>query len=52
MSEYSTSGKWLELLKEIAPYVTRAAIIRDPTLTASVAQFAVIRARRDRSGWT
>jgi len=42
MSEYSTSGKWLELLKEIAPHVTRAAVIRDPTLTASVAQFAVI----------
>src|SRR6516162_10296007 len=40
--EYSTSGKWLELLKEIAPRVTRAAIIRDPTLTAAVAQFAAI----------
>ena len=38
----STSGKWLELLKEIAPRVTRAAIIRDPTLTAAVAQFAAI----------
>ena len=42
LSEYSTSGKWLELLKEIAPRVTRAAIIRDPTLTAAVAQFAAI----------
>jgi putative tryptophan/tyrosine transport system substrate-binding protein len=42
LSEYSTSGKWLELLKEIAPRVTRAAIIRDPTLTATVAQFAAI----------
>ena len=42
LSEYSTSGKWLELLKEIAPRVTRAAIIRDPTLTSSVAQFAAI----------
>ena len=41
-SEYSTSGKWLELLKEIAPRVTRAAIIRDPTLTPAVAQFAAI----------
>jgi len=42
LSEYSTSGKWLELLKEIAPRVTRAAIIRDPTLTSAVAQFAAI----------
>jgi putative ABC transport system substrate-binding protein len=42
LSEYSTSGKWLELLKEIAPRVTRAAIIRDPTLTATVGQFAAI----------
>jgi putative tryptophan/tyrosine transport system substrate-binding protein len=42
LSEYSTSGKWLELLKEIAPRVTRAAIIRDPTLTSSVGQFAAI----------
>ena len=41
-SEYSTSGKWLELLKEIAPRVTRAVVIRDPTATAGVAQFAVI----------
>jgi len=40
--EYSTSGKWLELLKEIAPRVMRAAVIRDPTLTAAVAQFAAI----------
>src|SRR4029077_13379709 len=42
LSEYSTSGKWLELLKELAPRVTRAASIRDPTLTATVAQFAAI----------
>jgi putative tryptophan/tyrosine transport system substrate-binding protein len=42
LAEYSTSGKWLELLKEIAPRVTRAAIIRDPTLTSAVAQFAAI----------
>ena len=40
--EYSTSGKWLERLKEIAPRVMRAAVIRDPTLTAAVAQFAAI----------
>jgi len=40
--EYSISGKWLELLKEIAPRVTRAAVIRDPEQTAGTAQFAVI----------
>jgi putative ABC transport system substrate-binding protein len=40
--EYSISGKWLELLKEIAPRVTRAAVIRDPAQTAGTGQFAVI----------
>jgi putative tryptophan/tyrosine transport system substrate-binding protein len=40
--EYSLSGKWLELLKQIAPDVTRAAVIRDPAITAGIGQFAVI----------
>ena len=40
--EYTLSGKWLELLKQIAPHVTRAAVLRDPSLTAGVGQFAVI----------
>jgi putative ABC transport system substrate-binding protein len=40
--EYSLSGKWLELLKQIAPGVARAAVLRDPTQTAGVGQFAVI----------
>jgi ABC-type uncharacterized transport system substrate-binding protein len=40
--EYSLSGKWLELLKEIAPGVTRVAVLRDPAITAGVGQFAVI----------
>jgi ABC-type uncharacterized transport system substrate-binding protein len=40
--EYSISGKWLELLKEIAPRVTRAGVIRDPAQTAGTAQFAAI----------
>jgi putative ABC transport system substrate-binding protein len=40
--EYSLSGKWLELLKEIAPGVTQAAVLRDPATTAGVGQFAVI----------
>jgi ABC-type uncharacterized transport system substrate-binding protein len=42
MFEYNLSGKWLELLKEIAPNVTRAAVLRDPTITSGVGQFAVI----------
>jgi putative tryptophan/tyrosine transport system substrate-binding protein len=42
MFEYSLCGKWLELLKEIAPSVTRAAILRDPAITAGIGQFAVI----------
>jgi putative ABC transport system substrate-binding protein len=42
--EYSTSGKWLELLKEIAPRVTRAAVLRDPGLTSGTGQFAAIQA--------
>ena len=40
--EYSLSAKWLELLKEIAPRVTRAAVLRDAGITAGIGQFAVI----------
>ena len=40
--EYSLSGKWLELLKQIAPNVTRAAILWNPTIPAGIGQFAVI----------
>jgi putative ABC transport system substrate-binding protein len=40
--EYSLSGKWVELLKQIAPSVTRAAVLRDPALTSGIGQFAVI----------
>jgi putative tryptophan/tyrosine transport system substrate-binding protein len=40
--EYNLSGKWLELLKEIVPGVTRAAVLRDPDITAGIGQFAVI----------
>ena len=39
--EYSLSGKWLEILKRIAPNVTRAAVLRDPS-SAGIGQFAVI----------
>jgi len=42
MFEYGTSAKWLELLKQIAPGVMQVAVLRDPTLTASVAQLAAI----------
>ena len=42
--EYSLSGKWLELLKEIAPAVTRAAVLRDADISAGIGQFAVIQA--------
>src|SRR5262249_12309077 len=42
--EFSLSGKWLELLKEIAPGVTRAAVLRDPTQGTGTSQFAVIQA--------
>ena len=40
--EYSLCGKWLELLKEVAPSVKRAAVLRDATITAGTGQFAVI----------
>jgi putative ABC transport system substrate-binding protein len=40
--EYSLSAKWLELLKQIAPNVTRVAVIRDPAITVGIGQFAVI----------
>lgn len=44
MFEYSLSGKWPELLKQIAPGVTRAAVLRESTLPAGIGQFAVIQA--------
>jgi putative ABC transport system substrate-binding protein len=42
--EYSFGGKWLALLKEIAPSVTRAAVLRDPTQGSGTNMFAVIQA--------
>jgi putative tryptophan/tyrosine transport system substrate-binding protein len=42
--EFGLSAKWLELLKEIAPGVTRAAVLREPGLTAAIAQFAALQA--------
>jgi putative ABC transport system substrate-binding protein len=40
--DYTMSAKWVELLKEIAPRVTRAVVIRDPRNQSAIAQFAVI----------
>ena len=40
--EYSLSAKWLELLKQIAPGVKRAAVLRDPAMADGIGQFAVI----------
>jgi putative ABC transport system substrate-binding protein len=40
--EYNIGAKWLELLKEIAPHVTRVGVIRDPTVTTSIGQFAAV----------
>jgi len=42
--EFSISGKWLELLKQVAPAVTRVAVLRDPTTTSGIGQFGVIQA--------
>ena len=42
--EYGLSGKWLELLKEIAPSVTRAAVLREAALASGVGQYAIIQA--------
>ena len=40
--EYSMSGKWLELLKEMAPRVTRAAVLRDPAVASGIGQFGAV----------
>ena len=42
--EYGIAGKWLELLKQIAPALTRAAVIRDPSTPTGIGQWAVIQA--------
>jgi putative ABC transport system substrate-binding protein len=40
--EYALATKWLELLREIAPNVSRVAVLRDPTVAAGIGQFAAI----------
>jgi putative ABC transport system substrate-binding protein len=42
--EYGIAGKWLELLKEIAPRVTRIAVLRDPAIGAGIGQLGAIQA--------
>lgn len=42
--EYGMSGKWLQLLKEAVPNLTRAAVLRDPSMTAGVGQYGAIQA--------
>ena len=49
--EYSLSGKWLDLLKEIEPGVKRVAVIRDPENPSSIASSPPSRRWRRRSGW-
>jgi putative ABC transport system substrate-binding protein len=44
VSDYNISGKWLELLQQIAPGVTRAAVLRDPTQGSGNSEFAVVQA--------
>jgi putative tryptophan/tyrosine transport system substrate-binding protein len=41
-TEFGISGKWLELLKEVAPRTTRVAVLRDPTVALGIGQFAAI----------
>ena len=42
--EYGMSGKWLELLREIAPHVTRVAVLRDPAVASGIGQFGAVQA--------
>lgn len=42
--EYSMSGKWLELLKEVAPRINRAAVLRNPAIASGIGQFGAVQA--------
>src|SRR5262249_34874914 len=48
--EYSIGGKWLELLKQMAPDVVRAAVLRDPAISAGIGQFGAIQASAPSAG--
>ncbi len=43
-SEYAVSGKWLEVLKQVAPHVTRVGVIRNPAVSSGSGQFGAIQA--------
>jgi putative tryptophan/tyrosine transport system substrate-binding protein len=49
--EYNLSGKWLELLKQIAPSVASAAVLWDPTIIVGIGQFAVIQSVASSLAW-
>jgi len=49
-SDYGIGAKWVELLREIAPHVTRVGVIRDPTTTTSIGQLAAIQSAAATSG--
>jgi ABC-type uncharacterized transport system substrate-binding protein len=44
MFDYSLAGKWAELLKQVAPNVTEVAVLRDPSISVGIGQFAIIQA--------
>jgi putative ABC transport system substrate-binding protein len=48
--EYSISSKWLELLKELAPGLKRVAVVREPSISAGIGQFAAIQTLASSSG--
>jgi putative tryptophan/tyrosine transport system substrate-binding protein len=48
--EFGVAGKWLDLLKQIAPALTRVAVIRDPTISAGIGQWTVIQAMAPSTG--
>jgi putative tryptophan/tyrosine transport system substrate-binding protein len=48
--EYGIAGKWLELLKQIAPAVARVAVMRDPTISLGIGQWAVIQTMAPSAG--
>jgi putative ABC transport system substrate-binding protein len=48
--EYGIAGKWLELLTQIAPAVTRAAVMRDPAISLGIGQWAVVQAMAPSTG--
>ena len=49
--EFGIGGKWLELLKEVAPVTTRAAVLRDPAIASGLGLFGAIQTAARRSGW-